>query len=377
MSSQRAPTVRLTHQPIVDYVGADKAEWRRLKSNLPIPSIVADMSSVCDLQVRRVELILNYGRCVASLYSNRPELLDLLQQHLALANQGQTLPESVPAAEMTLFYLVDFEIDWDGEMLRASGSHYEGAVSSDNSVFVVAGAPTLGVLKSVVFGCWSSRFLLDGWYPAHCSALVAPNGQAVAFFGRGNWGKTTSLLACLGELAVRGFRALTDDWALINEHGAMRCFDTVMAIRPQVVTGIRASLSTEWSETVFRRFSEWGYFDSKKPHLPLNGALGPDSVACEANLSGCVVLRSEQGQEWSFRDSYPDDRATSGSEIARFAYHCPEAAGVSDRHNVSAFYDGLLEKTALSFLNCRVPDGERGVQLKSLCAWVIQVTSDG
>lgn len=352
----------------------NSARWFRLPNdpNIHCDSLVRYLKK--KLSIYETEVRLRFGEFifVARVYSNDRSLLGKLEEHFLRRKSIHSPALNLIEKKIDIVYLIDVKLSIMDIDLELSQQAYNAAWDVEKNLFVVAGIKHTGILKSAIIGSWSAMLLTANRFPVHASVLVSPEGKAVVFSGAANYGKTTTLIAAMTKLLERGYKVLTDDWALLEIPSMkVRCLDELIALRSTIIEHLPEVFPSLWMDDLIRKFQ---LLQMEKPEMLLAEAFGSDQVCSEGVVTKIVILHHDDSIKEAFiaREIQSDKSSMSkyAEQLAGHAYHCPNILKRDTSYSIAGF-EYLLASCPLAMFKTNVKDDTSRVQqLHDLIEWL-------
>jgi len=349
------------------------ANWQLLPEFSTLAPFREELAKTQKVSYTVVSMIFNKSKWIANVYCNDEILIHKLEHHFELQNRGKEDDSYEDIKCISVLYLVDTKMVIGQYEVEDDPNIYRGHVSQDKTSFIVSSIYHVGIFKSAIIGCWSAQCLREAWLPVHSSIIVSPTGKGILFSGKANWGKTTTIFAVLSILLKKGYKALTDDWALVSlSSGQIVCVDKVVALRSDIIRDLPLLFDSPWLQFMMGKFAQVG---GEKPELLLTETFGPAEITPTSVLAGVVSLSHTPLKLSNFEQHQPPFNKElleiTGQELAFHAYHCPDLLAIEGVPSVSSRYKELLIDAGISKLYTKetLPE-QRKKQILELCAWI-------
>ncbi len=360
------------------------ADWRR-SSNDDAVSAAIDYFVERDLYQSTTDIIVDNKGVKADVFTDDPKMKTELDEYFKLNNalrvQYTDDQEVEPSHSIRIIYLTDNGVNLGGESIGVSGLPYEGLYDGAGKNFLAAGRKTIGTYKSLVIGAMSGVLASNyDMLPVHSAIVQAPNGNSVGFSGRGNTGKTTSMLSVFERLANVGFKIVTDDWAMIDET-SRRIYpvDYLVSVRPESIDGLKSINSDDWTKELTQKVISIEQYQNKIKPLSVPEAFGANMVG-EGGVLKAVVFTSlrklfedKDGVNIPVNFQAVDTPSSMGVRLRDDAYHAPEITpSVKTQHPLDYRYTTLSGQLACSLVFTRADDSQRKEQTEQMSDWAIR-----
>lgn len=243
--------------------------------------------------------------------------------------------------------------------------------------YLAVGRNSVGTFKSLVIGAMSGKIAsMKPELPVHSAIVVSPDGEATAISGRGNTGKTTTLLSVYEKLSEKGFKVITDDWAFINERdGKITPVDYLAGIRPASIPGLRGDAPSEFMQKLLARLETSLKSETGTPSSIFD-------LFGDTNIGGTGTLRSilftninELPEGLQSKLFTPiDDNRSMGFRLRDDAYHAPNINGENDT-DLIARYQNVTTKMECGYIYTRTDKSDRQKQASMIAEWIINTVS--
>lgn len=282
--------------------------------------------------------------------------------------------------KVRILYLTENGLKLEDDTIGESGLPYEGLHDTGGENFVAVGRKSIGTFKSMVIGALSGVLAHERhMLPTHAAIVVSPNGACVGFSGRGNTGKTTSLLSTYERLVDKGFRIITDDWSMIDEHDAtVHPVDFLVSVRPESLEGLRSVYSSGWIEDLTKRVITFEKEKSKSKPAGIAEVYGADMVGESGVLRGIIFtslkklfLDTEERTHIPVNFKSVSDTKLLAHRLRDDAYHAPEIGSGAGKPLLRR-YEALIDGMKCALVYTRAGDSHRKAQANQMAEWVIE-----
>lgn len=318
----------------------------------------------------------------AEVFCDNKETLDSLVNYMdsnfevgARTHTGEEI--DVDQSISKISYLTTRGIIVGEDTLGEAGLPYEGIHDQAGNNYLAVGRNSIGTFKSLVIGAMSGKIAsTNPELPVHSAIVISPDGEGTAVSGRGNTGKTTTLLSVYEMLSEKGFKVLTDDWAFINEHdGRISPIDYLAGIRPESIPGLRGDAPSNFMQELLARLE-----------LSLKSENGTPSSIYElfgdSNIGGTGTLRSilftnvnelpDNSQSKLFIPI--EDSQSMGFRLRDDAYHAPHIHG-NEQVDLITRYQNVTTKMECGYVYTRADKSDRQKQASMVAEWIINTVS--
>jgi len=275
--------------------GKDKlaSRWKLFANKFHLVDILESIQK--NIKIYDKQICIRFGsiNLSAKVYCNDENLLFMLTEYfkaLSITERENVCEPFLKTNSIVLIYLADLGLIIDNICIDSSNAPYEGVYNRSEDLYIVSGNQTVGTFKSVLFGCLSSLLFTHNLIPVHSSVIVSPNDKCILFSGRGNWGKSTTLIAVMSYLKDFDFKVLTDDWAIVSEKDKkIYCMDSMVTLRQEIICYLPRLCDSNWIKELFQRFQN-NPFGEQKPALNMSIAFGIDKVKYSGFPVGIVTI---------------------------------------------------------------------------------------
>ncbi len=209
---------------------------------LPYEDIAYDTNGLGSVDC---EVIVGSTSYDVKISSEDGELLDNVAEYHETNNRFLPPATRKAPGQLAVVYSTEKDLEVDQDTILSMGNNpYVAGITKDGSHVVATGKPSVGTLKSIVFGAVSTLACRDTEKaPLHASIGTYDGVNAFCVSGRGNWGKTTNMIGA--KIADPELKVITDDWSLIDTvTGKIEPIDMLVAIRPEAVPGISEAIGS-------------------------------------------------------------------------------------------------------------------------------------
>ena len=288
--------------------------------------------------------------------------------------------DAVHEKRMSIAYVTRYGVSIAGDRIGESGLPYEAVHDGVGDVAISTGRTSIGTFKSMVIGGLSGVVARkERLIPVHAAIASSPELQSIAFSGRGNSGKTTSMLGSYGHLMDRDFKVVTDDWAFIDEENlSIHPVDLLAAVRPESIEGLESIHGRKWVRQLLGRAVDFCEGDSKSEPVALSDIYGEDFTTVEGTLAAALFTSVNPLYErvagidrpvLTKRSSAP--RALG--EQLRGAYHSPSLVPKEGEPKLERRYDDVTGQLECSQIYTRTSNANRTEQAQQVSNWIDEV----
>lgn len=306
------------------------------------------------------------------------ELQEYFKLNTALREQNGITGGTVIEARPKIVYLTENGLNIDGDVIGQAGLPYEGLFDAEGHAFVAAGRKSIGTFKSMVIGAMSGVLAARRpMVPTHAAIVQTPDGRCAGFSGRGNTGKTTSLLSTFERLKSSSFRVVTDDWSMIDERTReVHPVDFLVSIRPESLPGLADIYTSDWVDDFTTRVLDFEKSKSKSKPLGISDVYGEASVGATGVLESVVftsltkLFLDEDGEHVAVNFKEVEQAATMGHRLRDDAYHAPELQPEFTHEDFETRYRHLAGNLACALVFTREEGPARQEQAQKMANWI-------
>ena len=292
------------------------------------------------------------------MHTDNETLLGLTVDYLEQNNAHLPRARNESDTPVSIVYSTQHDIIVGKELIAMGTSPYVAAATSDGGMVIASGKDSVGTLKSIVFGIATSRACRNtSLAPLHASIGTVDGVHAFAVSGRGNWGKTTNMIAA--KIAHPEISVVTDDWSMIDTAtGAITPIDMMVAIRPEAVEGIEAAVRTSGPDYLREAAKDSGKLYSVGEVF---GSSGDTSKLCLDR-----VLLTDKRPDMPQEDTYSTDDVDIAWRLMDDAYHSPDIWGC-----YGAKYALLASGLRVKMINTTIGHSSRPQQLDAITSFFL------
>lgn len=350
------------------------ADWRMTPENLE--SVHHKLAKNIELQTETVSLGA-HGTADVSCDDGRAleGLVEYFNANMEASRGVLSLEKPNDQERPHITYLVGSGLRLGRENLGQSGLPYEGIYDSEGKYFVAVGRNSIGTFKSLVIGAISGIVASEtSSLPVHSAIVASPDGKAVAISGRGNTGKTTTLLAAYEELINLGYGVLTDDWAFINENTlAVTPVDFLAGIREDALPGLHQANPTSFMSELIDKMLKKSKKGDKNIPLAIQEIFGEEHTRLEGILTSVIFTSttpiSEADENILFEAI--EQPVNMGKRLRSDAYHAPEIPATKSG-DLSTRYGMLSDRLRSAYVYTRAQDQDRLKQVDMIVGWILE-----
>ncbi len=350
------------------------AEWR-ISSSPALQGLPEHLSSKTDLYQATITLSGPGINHEATVFCDDKKALKNLEEYFKAnsVNVGQVVGVSVGEAIPNITYIIGNGLKIEDERIGELGLPYEGIHDINGKNFVAVGKSSVGTFKSLVIGALSGiQANQKDDLPVHSSILVNPDGQAVAISGRGNTGKTTTLLMLQEHLLRRGYKVITDDWAFIGESDRkISPVDFLAGIREESFPGLLGEQPTKAMLAVIEKLKTSLKEGGGIP-LSVFDIFGLENTSLTGTLRAVIFTSVvPRPNEILFEPIGTSDQM--GARLRSDAYHSPTIPRKIGEDDLPSRYCNLVKELKCSYLYTRAQNKDRLKQAEMVLKWMDQI----
>ncbi len=318
----------------------------------------------------------------AEVFCDNKEALDSLVNYMdsnfeagARMHTRETIEVDPEVSKIS--YLTTRGIIVGDDRIGEAGLPYEGIYDQSGNNYLAVGRNSIGTFKSLVIGAMSGKIASKKpELPVHSAIVISPDGEATAISGRGNTGKTTTLLSVYEKLSEKGFKVLTDDWAFINEHdGRVIPIDYLAGIRPESIPGLRGDAPSEFMQELLARLESSLKSESGTPSS-IHDLFGDNNIGGTGTLRSILFTNVNELLDGSQSKLFTpiDDSRSMGFRLRDDAYHSPSIHG-EEQADLLTRYQNVTTKMECGYVYTRADKSDRQKQASMVAEWIISTVS--